>query len=138
MKWDLVTLSSLYLVALMLLPNIKSLRDLNRSHLPLLRSIRREATNVVKSRWGLEGSELRLFIHYQPSYCRLRSSPIPLSKNWRPSTTTDHFHVHIVNANHTTFMGMTVGQAHMLDDVISLVRASTLSAFATVHSLARR
>ena len=35
----------------------------------------------------------------------------------------DHFHVHIVNANHLGLMGMTVGQAHMLDDIISLVRA---------------
>jgi hypothetical protein len=84
MKWDLADLASLYLVALTLLPNIKSLRDLNLSHLPLLRSIRREATNVVKSRWGLERSELRLFIHYQPSYCKLRSSLIPSSKKICP------------------------------------------------------
>jgi len=101
MKWDLVSLSSLYLVALTLLPNIKSLRDLNRSHLPLLRSIQREAANVVKSHWNLEAAELRLFIHYQPSYY--------------------HFHVHIVNANHTGLTGMTVGQAHLLDDVVSLL-----------------
>jgi len=101
MKWDLANVASLYLVALTLLPNIKSLRDLDASHLALLRSIRREAANVVKSRWGLEATELRLFVHYQPSYY--------------------HFHVHIVNANHTGFPGMTVGQAHMLDDVISLL-----------------
>ncbi|KAI0251928.1 scavenger mRNA decapping enzyme [Lactifluus subvellereus] len=101
MKWDLANLTSLYLVALMLLPDIKSLRDLNCSHLPLLRSIRREAARVVKDRWGLEATELRLFVHYQPSYY--------------------HFHVHIVNANHTGLMGMSVGQAHMLDDIISLL-----------------
>lgn len=35
--------------------------------------------------------------------------------------TSDHFHVHIVNANHTGLMGMTVGHAHMLDDIISLL-----------------
>jgi len=41
-------------------------------------------------------------VHYQPSYY--------------------HFHVHIVNANYqTSMMGMTVGQAHLLDDVISLL-----------------
>ncbi|KAI0305152.1 scavenger mRNA decapping enzyme [Multifurca ochricompacta] len=90
MKWDLTNLTSLYLVALMLFPSIKSLRDLNHSHLPLLHSIRREAVNV-----------LRLFVHYQPSYY--------------------HFHVHIVNANHTGLLGMTTGQAHMLDDIISLL-----------------
>ncbi|KAI9511639.1 scavenger mRNA decapping enzyme [Russula earlei] len=101
MKWDLANIASLYLVALMVLPNIKNLRDLNRSHLPLLRSIRREAANIVKKRWCLEATELRLFVHYQPSYY--------------------HFHVHIVNANHTGLLGMTVGQAHILDDIISLL-----------------
>ncbi len=34
----------------------------------------------------------------------------------------DHFHVHIVNVNFEGgILGMTVGQAHLLDDVISLV-----------------
>ena len=70
MKWDLTSIASLYLVALMLLPDIKCLRDLTCLHLPLLRSIRREAINLVKTRWGLEATELRLFVHYQPSYCR--------------------------------------------------------------------
>jgi len=101
MKWDLTNVASLYLVALMLLPDIKSLRDLNRSHIPLLRSIRREAANAVESRWGLQATELRLFVHYQPSYY--------------------HFHVHIVNASHWGLKGMAVGQAHMLDDIISLL-----------------
>ena len=33
----------------------------------------------------------------------------------------DHFHVHIVNASYYGTMGSTVGQAHLLDDIISLV-----------------
>jgi m7GpppX diphosphatase len=75
MKWDLTNVASLYLVALMLGPDIKSLRDLNRSHIPVLRSIRREATNIVKSRWGLQATELRLYVHYQPSYCKCCGLP---------------------------------------------------------------
>ncbi len=46
-------------------------------------------------------------------------------------TTADRFHVHIVNANHTSLLGMTVGQAHMLDDIISLVGDSTPSVLHT-------
>lgn len=39
----------------------------------------------------------------------------------------DHFHVHIVNANYEGVgMGMAVGQAHLLEDVISLVSNSFL------------
>jgi m7GpppX diphosphatase len=33
----------------------------------------------------------------------------------------DQFHVHIVNANQSGLLGVTVGQAHLLDDVISMV-----------------
>ena len=36
----------------------------------------------------------------------------------------DHFHVHIVNAEYQGLLGMTVGQAHLLDDIISLVRGT--------------
>jgi len=69
MKWDLKTVSSLYLVALVQNRSIRSLRDLNRSHLGLLKSIRCEASRIVKERWGLGTGSLRMYIHYQPSYC---------------------------------------------------------------------
>jgi len=46
-----------------------------------------------------------MWIHYQPSYY--------------------HFHVHIANANYElSGMGMAVGQAHLLDDVISLLEVN--------------
>ncbi|KZT22760.1 scavenger mRNA decapping enzyme [Neolentinus lepideus HHB14362 ss-1] len=101
MKWDLTTLSSLYLVAIALSPYIRSLRDLRRMHIPMLKSVRREAMRVVRERWGLGTGAVRFFVHYQPSYY--------------------HFHVHIVNANYAGLMGSTVGQAHLLDDIISML-----------------
>ncbi|KAF8168212.1 scavenger mRNA decapping enzyme [Crassisporium funariophilum] len=100
MKWDLKTITSLYLVAIVQDRTIRSLRDLRKNHVGLLKSIRREATHVVKERWGLGNGSLRMYIHYQPSYY--------------------HFHVHIVNANFQGF-GMNVGQSHILDDVTSLL-----------------
>ena len=69
MKWDLTTLSSLYLVAISFNRGIRSLRDLTKAHLPMLNSIRREGARVVHERWGLAPGFLRMFIHYQPSYC---------------------------------------------------------------------
>lgn len=33
----------------------------------------------------------------------------------------DHFHVHVVHIEHEGLAGMNVGQAHLLDDLISLV-----------------
>ncbi|KAK7683088.1 hypothetical protein QCA50_013761 [Cerrena zonata] len=101
MKWDLTTLSSLYLVAIVLSRDIRSLRDLRRRHISMLRSIRRETTRIIKEKWSMPEGSTRLFVHYQPSYY--------------------HFHVHIVNANYTGTIGSTVGQAHLLDDIISLL-----------------
>lgn len=46
---------------------------------------------------------------------------------------SDHFHVHIVNANYHGLAGMAVAQAHLLDDIISLVRLLPISS----HRLSR-
>lgn len=104
MKWDLLTVASLYLVAIVHVPPgraLRSLRDLRAEHLPLLRAIRLHGARVAKERWGTPDGGLRVFVHYQPSYY--------------------HFHVHIVNANYTGLPGQSVGQAHLLDDIISLL-----------------
>ncbi|TFY72706.1 hypothetical protein EVG20_g305 [Dentipellis fragilis] len=101
MKWDLTTIGSLYLVAITLVRDIKGLRDLTKDHIGMLKDIRSQARAVVKEHYGLEPSEIRCYVHYQPSYY--------------------HFHVHIVNANFTGLAGMSVGQAHLLDDIISLL-----------------
>ena len=69
MKWDLTTLASLYLTALALSPAIRTLRDLKKEHIPMLKSIRSEAHRLVSEKWGLGPGMLRLFVHYQPSYC---------------------------------------------------------------------
>lgn len=78
MKWDLITISSLYLVAITQDRTIRSLRDLRKHHVGLLKSIRLEATRVVQAKWGLGNGSLRMFIHYQPSYCK-RVNLCPLS-----------------------------------------------------------
>jgi m7GpppX diphosphatase len=69
MKWDLTTVSSLYLVAIALSPTIRSLRDLTRVHLPMLYSIRDNAARIAHEKWHLGPGGLRMFVHYQPSYC---------------------------------------------------------------------
>jgi len=103
MKWNLETVSDLYLLALCTSGSIRSLRDLRKVHVPVLKNIKDEATRIVKARWKNEGKDisLRMFIHYQPSYYQ--------------------FHIHIVNANHPMGFGMAVGQAHLLDNIISLL-----------------
>jgi m7GpppX diphosphatase len=101
LKWDRVNVENLYLVAIAHSRTIRSLRDLTKGHLPMLRHIRSAAHKAVQQNWGLGPGSLRLYIHYHPSYYQ--------------------FHVHIVTANYSGFGGMSVGQAHLLDNVISLL-----------------
>ncbi|EIW67552.1 hypothetical protein TREMEDRAFT_33242, partial [Tremella mesenterica DSM 1558] len=104
LKWDQTSMSALYLTVLVRTRKIKSLRDLTKSHLSLLRDIKLKTFETVLKQFGVEGNKLRLFVHYQPSYY--------------------HFHVHVVHLHHETLGGMTVGQAHMLDDLIALLEIS--------------
>lgn len=117
MKWDLETVSSLYLMALSTTDGVKSLRDLRRSHIPSLKSIIKEGNRVVQEKWGLRQGSLRFYIHYQPSYCEFWG--FLCDQYLTPDR--DHFHVHIVHAGLQMGMGMLVGQAHLVEDVISLV-----------------
>jgi Scavenger mRNA decapping enzyme C-term binding len=86
MKWDLETISSLYLVAIVHSHSIATLRDLTRKDIPMLKAIRHEAGRLVREKWGLEGVQsLRFYIHYQPSYC----APFAFS----PLQPTEAFHM---------------------------------------------
>ncbi|KAF9266808.1 scavenger mRNA decapping enzyme [Marasmius fiardii PR-910] len=113
MKWDLHTVGSLYLVAIIRGTHLRSLRDLRGEHVQLLKNIRDEAYKVAGDRWAIGKGGLRLFIHYQPSYY--------------------HFHVHIVNASYDSGLGMIAGQAHLLEDVISLVYTFSLTSMNRIH-----
>ncbi|KAI8616910.1 HIT-like domain-containing protein [Chytriomyces sp. MP71] len=98
-KWDRKTLSNLYLLVLAFGgSSIKSLRDLRRVHVPLLKRIQFEVERLVLDTYGIQPNSLRLFVHYQPTYY------------W--------FHVHVVNAQTEPTGGMAAGQAHLLDDII--------------------
>ncbi|ORY22030.1 HIT-like domain-containing protein, partial [Naematelia encephala] len=104
LKWDQTSMSALYLQVIVRTRTIRSLRDLDPSHLPLLRHIRDKVYKTAFHRFGVEHGKLRLFVHYQPSYY--------------------HFHVHVVHIEHEAMAGMTVGQAHLLDTLISLLELS--------------
>jgi len=101
MKWDRKSVGSLYLVAIGRSPLIRSLRDLRKAHIPMLKSIKEEGSRMATRHWGIPKGGLRFFIHYQPSYYQ--------------------FHVHIVTVEFTGFPGMGAGKAHLLEDVISLL-----------------
>lgn len=95
-KWDGRQTSQLYLLAIAI-PEITCLRALDGSHLDLLIRMR---ANIIKTlaQYGLDETDVRLLVHYQPSYYRL--------------------HIHVIHLAVEGFHGMIVGQSHLLDDII--------------------
>ncbi|CAO3631273.1 unnamed protein product [Cunninghamella blakesleeana] len=98
MKWDGNPLS-LYLVAIVMNPELLSIRSLTSDHLPLLRKIQSTCYQLAKEKYHLEKHQLRLFFHYQPSYY--------------------HLHIHITALSMVDPPGALVGQAHLFDTVIN-------------------
>ncbi|KAH7345783.1 scavenger mRNA decapping enzyme [Rhizoctonia solani] len=101
LKWDGTTMSTFYIQAIVHTRDIRSMRDIRKRHLPILRNIRKQAIKVAQDKYGLSGGQLRLFVHYQPSYY--------------------HFHVHIVTLELSGQANANVGMAHLLDDVIAML-----------------
>jgi m7GpppX diphosphatase len=65
-------MENLYLVALCRDRGIRSIRDLRARHLSLLRGMRDQIIKVTLERFNVPGHQLRLFFHYQPTYCKSR------------------------------------------------------------------
>lgn len=97
LKWDQLQNKQLYCLALVHRRDLASVRDLRPEHLDLLRNIRDKAAKAIEERYGVAACDLRMFLHYQPSYY--------------------HLHVHITHVNVNT-PGASVGKALLLDDVI--------------------
>ncbi|KAL7415086.1 HIT-like domain-containing protein [Mrakia frigida] len=119
LKWDKSTLSTLYLSIIAHDASILSLRSLRGDlHLPLLIEMRNKTEEVVRELYpSIEKGQLRFFVHYQPSYY--------------------HFHVHVVHVSYQGSLGMSVGQAHLLDDLIDLLQLnpSALSLLPLTYAL---
>ncbi|XP_060645291.1 m7GpppX diphosphatase [Drosophila nasuta] len=98
LKWDGRNVENLYLLGIVRNRGIKSLRDLNASHLPMLRHLREAAKQAILERYGLNPHQLRMYFHYQPSFY--------------------HLHVHI-NPIRNDAPGIWCEKSHMLDTVIN-------------------
>ena len=109
-KWDRVNLSSLYLSAILRRRDLSSIRDLNESHIPLLKKLRTAVIDATVQRWPeISPDQLRLYFH-----CTLSSRAMLMPDH--PSYY--HMHIHVVHTDFQGGEGMAVGKAWLLDDVI--------------------
>ncbi|RDW74683.1 putative mRNA decapping hydrolase [Aspergillus mulundensis] len=100
LNWDRKTLGSLHLLALVQRRDIWSLRDLKKKHVPWLKYLRKRVLEgTVKMYPGLEEDQLKLYVHYQPTYY--------------------HFHIHVVNVMLEAGATQATGKAFGLENLIS-------------------
>lgn len=101
LKWDGVTTETMYVTAIVMNRNIKSIRDLRESHLPLLENIKTKCFKAIKDKFGVDSSEIRAYFHYQPSYY--------------------HLHIHF-NYLRYDAPGIFCDKAHLLNSVIDNIK----------------
>ncbi|KAK9464279.1 HIT-like domain-containing protein [Lipomyces arxii] len=99
LKWDRTTMDALYLIAIVHRRDVASIRDLSKKHIPWLKSVQREIVQAVTTTYPLTETQLRIYVHYLPSYY--------------------HFHIHVTNVEHDAGDSTGIGKAIMLTDVIS-------------------
>ncbi|RDW80502.1 hypothetical protein BP5796_05200 [Coleophoma crateriformis] len=100
LNWDRKTIEGLHLLGLVERKDIWSLRDLKKKHLRWLKDMRAkfiEAT--VKTYPELEEDQLKLYVHYQPTYY--------------------HFHIHIVHVALEAGATQATGKAIGLESIIA-------------------
>ncbi|KAJ6104970.1 hypothetical protein N7486_003659 [Penicillium sp. IBT 16267x] len=106
LNWDRKTLNSLHLLALVHRRDIWSLRDLRKSHVPWLKYLRQRVLEATVSMYpGLELDQLKLYVHYQPTYY--------------------HFHIHVVNVMLEAGATQATGKAFGLENLISQLETMT-------------
>lgn len=100
-KWSCKQVEDLYLLAIIHNRKVRSIRDLNHRHLPMLQKIWKDGCKAIEERYGVNQSQLRVYFHYQPSYY--------------------HLHVHFTHLKYRA-PGINVEHAHLIQSVIDNIQ----------------
>lgn len=99
LNWDRKTLSSLHVLGLVERRDLWSVRDLRKKDVTWLKHVRGKLLDAtVKLYPQLERDQLKLYVHYQPTYY--------------------HFHVHVVHVALETGATQATGKALGLENII--------------------
>lgn len=95
--WDGKNTSNLHILCLPVDKNLRSIRSLDSSHIPLLAHMKRVTLYIIKYQFDLDETQLKIYFHYDPS--------------------TYHLHIHFVNLE--VDGGSSVEYSHDLSAVIN-------------------
>ena len=123
LKWDGQP-NTLKLIALPF-QKIRCIRELNESHLPLLKNIKEAGTAVIAKKFNVPASQLRIYLHYQPSYYYLHVHFAYLMFETSGTFRINHLLVYVyackinfVLSCVSSCVGIYVEKAHLLSTVI--------------------
>lgn len=88
--------ADLYCLGIVKRQGITCLRDLRGEHVSLLKQMEEEGLNAIRSVYGVDADQIRVFVHYQPQFY--------------------HFHVHFTRLENE--VGCSVERGHLLCDII--------------------
>lgn len=91
-----VAVDDLYCLGISKHNQIASLRDLRQKHVDMLKSMYTEGLKTIQEVYGVEPTQVRAFVHYQPQFY--------------------HFHVHFTRIHNE--IGCQVERGHLLSDII--------------------
>lgn len=104
LNWDRKTLDALHLLALVERRDLWSLRDLKKKHVVWLRHMKEHLLDAtVKTYPSVERDQLKLYVHYQPTYY--------------------HLHVHIVHVALEAGATQATGKAVGLESIMETLEA---------------
>ncbi|KAH7328133.1 HIT-like domain-containing protein [Stachybotrys elegans] len=104
LNWDRKTLDALHLLAIVERRDIWSLRDLKKKHLAWLEHMKAKLIDAaVASYPSVEPDQLKLYVHYQPTYY--------------------HFHIHIVHVALEAGATQATGKAVGLESIVETLKA---------------
>jgi len=94
--WNSTDISKLHILCIPNDKNIRTIRSLDKTHIPLLQHMKQTTLNIIKNKFNLDETNLKIFFHYTPS--------------------TYHLHIHFINLNYHSCSS--VEYSHDLDTVI--------------------
>ena len=116
----------LYCLGICKQSGITCLRDLTSEHIPLLKAMMKEGLAAIKSTYGVDQDQIRVFIHYQPQfvsnccyrvYYSIDSARCPHHNCLSYASSQQyHFHIHFTRLENE--VGSNVDRGHLVSDVI--------------------
>ncbi|QKF93699.1 hypothetical protein QKU48_gp0241 [Fadolivirus algeromassiliense] len=96
LKWSSKNIDDMYYLVIFKNKNLRSIRDLNQSYLPLLKKTKEICINKINELHSINSNQLRLYFHYHPSFWQL------------------HLHINLIT---NPWHGASIDFAHLLTSV---------------------